>query len=857
MFAFLAFALSLTGALANSGEVRQIYLAGTFPIQGSDGWQGGQACLPAAQLALEDVNKSPDLLPGYHLNLAAKDDMCDSGRGAYALYELIYKDPKKVMILSGCSTVCTTLAEAASQWNLLTVCYGASSPALSNRDRFPTLFRTHPSATVHNPTRVTVFKKYNWIRISVIQEAEEVFATTMDDLEQLAKEENIEIFNRQIFKDDPKAAIQNLKRQDSRIIVGLFYAKTARKVLCEIYLQGMFGPKYVWFFIGWYEDDWFKRKSILKEEGIICTQAQMIQAAEGHFTTEALMWNQNREEVTASGRTVAEFNHALLDKLNEDIRYKNMMAKSIMPEGYLEAPLAYDAVWATALALNKTAELLEAEGMTLDDYTYDNKGIANIMQKSMQAVKFLGISGWVAFSEETGDRMAWTKIEQLINQKYEVVGYYDQSTNNLTWNLDEKGEELVVWSGGKPPQDRTIILPDLQSVSAGLYLPLLGVSLLGIVMALVLLAVNNKFNYRRIIMYSHPSCNNLILTGIMLCLLATIPLGMDIQMVSDAMFPVVCATPKWLLNLGFSLGYGAMFTKIWRVHRIATHTKAKGEDKIKYIGKKPLIQTPVVPWKLWSIVACLVGGDAVFLSLWQIIDPLHKQIHKFDTYESPNNEEDVKYEPQVWVCRSDYHNIWLGITYAYKGLLLILGLFLAYETRSVKVKQINDSRLVGMSIYNVSVLCIITAPVSLVIADKPNATFAFVALANVFCCYLSMALVFVPKVLFIMRHPGHDPREREDDDERKRLEQETKLKLILKENEDLQKSISDKDYKIGLLKKHLELRREEEEKLRLQHSKNGNCRLRSTDLSRQESLRGITVLRGPLPGSATNAESYL
>ena len=42
-----------------------------------------------------------------------------------------------------------------------------------------------------------------------------------------------------------------------------------------------------------------------------------------------------------------------------------------------------------------------------------------------------------------------------------------------------------------------------------------------------------------------------------------------------------------------------------------------------------------------------------------------------------------------------------------------------------------------------------------------------------------------------MRHPGHDPREREDDDERKRLEQETKLKLILKENEELQKSISD------------------------------------------------------------------
>ena len=35
-----------------------------------------------------------------------------------------------------------------------------------------------------------------------------------------------------------------------------------------------------------------------------------------------------------------------------------------------------------------------------------------------------------------------------------------------------------------------------------------------------------------------------------------------ILQVSDAMFPAVCAFPKWLLNLGFSLGYGSMFTKV-------------------------------------------------------------------------------------------------------------------------------------------------------------------------------------------------------------------------------------------------------------------------------------------------------
>ena len=93
------------------------------------------------------------------------------------MYDLLYNQPQKVILLAGCSTVCTTVAEAAKMWNLVTVCYGASSPALSNRKRFPTLFRTHPSATVHNPTRIKVFQKFKWTKIAILQEAEEVFST--------------------------------------------------------------------------------------------------------------------------------------------------------------------------------------------------------------------------------------------------------------------------------------------------------------------------------------------------------------------------------------------------------------------------------------------------------------------------------------------------------------------------------------------------------------------------------------------------------------------------------------------------------------------------------------------------------
>jgi gamma-aminobutyric acid type B receptor len=51
-----------------------------------------------------------------------------------------------------------------------------------------------------------------------------------------------------------------------------------------------------------------------------------------------------------------------------------------------------------------------------------------------------------------------------------------------------------------------------------------------------------------------------------------------------------------------------------------------------------------------------------------------------------------------------------------------------------------------MSIYNVVVLCLITAPVSLVISSQADASFAFVTAALAFCCFISMALIFLPKV---------------------------------------------------------------------------------------------------------------
>ena len=51
-----------------------LHIGGVFPMESDGGgWAGGRACLPAVQMALEDVNKRMDILDNYELVLHYHD----------------------------------------------------------------------------------------------------------------------------------------------------------------------------------------------------------------------------------------------------------------------------------------------------------------------------------------------------------------------------------------------------------------------------------------------------------------------------------------------------------------------------------------------------------------------------------------------------------------------------------------------------------------------------------------------------------------------------------------------------------------------------------------------------------------
>ena len=46
---------------------------------------------------------------------------CMPGLGTKVLYQLLYDKPTKIMVLTGCSSVSTFVAQAANMWNLIVV----------------------------------------------------------------------------------------------------------------------------------------------------------------------------------------------------------------------------------------------------------------------------------------------------------------------------------------------------------------------------------------------------------------------------------------------------------------------------------------------------------------------------------------------------------------------------------------------------------------------------------------------------------------------------------------------------------------------------------------------------------------
>ena len=98
------------------------------------------------------------------------------------------------------------------------------------------------------------------------------------------------------------------------------------------------------------------------------------------------------------------------------------------------------------------------------------------------------------------------------------------------------------------------------------------------------------------------------------------------------------------------------------------------------------------------------------------------------------------------MCTSEGSHIWLPVLFAYKGIILLVGLFLAFETRKVKIKSLNDSRFIAMSVYGTVIVSVTLTPIGFLLQHFPNAQYGIIGIMILTSISLILGLIFVTKV---------------------------------------------------------------------------------------------------------------
>lgn len=779
-------------------DVRKtVYVLGLFELTGScEAAKGGRAERAAARMAIEDVNER-GVIPGYRLEMYDNDTRCDSGAAINAFFHAIYRKQQMTMLLgTSSSEVTERLAKVVSHWGVLQISFGSLSSVLSDRAGFPLFFRTVAPDSSHNAARVAFLKRFRWHAVATLHEDDELYALAINELLTQLDGANIAVSaSESVTRNDFLEQIQELKNRDSRIIIGSFSRHMARKIFCEVYKQGMYGAEFQWIVPGGLGEWWL-------DPGPSDCSADQLRAAADNLITVAAYTGRLPSHTSVSGLQMDAFWQKLSVELEDELRSSGATPLPAGGAGHGgHVTQAYDAVWTVALAL-RTAELLWRKAdlnVTLSDYRYEKllpdtgggsrygwnatteppqkqeRRMANFFDRIISRLRFNGISGPLSFSGS--DRVGITEFQQNQGGVLRKVALYIPDSETLDFSCFKCSP--IIWKDGEPPVGRRIIKLSVATIQRSVFVSVSVLAVFGMLLAVAFLAFNLCYRRSKYIKLSSPKLNNMTVVGCLLVYLAIVVLGLDHGTLgSDTHFAVFCTVRAFLLSGGFSLAFGAIFIKTYRVHHIFVRASS-GVIKNKLLQDQQLI----------ALVCVLVLIDCAIVTLWVTFDPMERTMRSLTMQVSglpypldatgqlrysdlklhaenagnrlprsiSRSERDVVYVPQREQCYSEHMAKWLGALYIYKGLLLVVGCYMAWETRNVQIPALNDSQYIGLSVYNAVITsALVVALANVISAERYTLTYALVGTLIFVSTTTTLCLLFLPKIHAIMNNAEAD-----------------------------------------------------------------------------------------------------
>ena len=618
-------------------------------------WRDGPQVSVALEIAKEDINNRTDILLDYQIELIHGNSGCEYTTKAYeAILNNVYSSSTGVVGIIGpgysSASIAMTTLSSRKELSLITV-HGGSSPILSDRTQRPYALGTLGSSEAFAIVGVQIMQKHNWRRVGIIfEEARLLYSATAARIGEILSELNsttldttaltISGFVFPVY--DSFIPLNVIVDEGLRVNLLLTSVPATQRIICLAFHRGMVYPKYQWVITSnTFEEVAKDIEFYFEGQEYNCSAAEMQEIA----LNRTLFFNFRLTPLNES----APSNYSKISFKKYDRIYRSKLEDYNLTYS-IWTTYFYDALWAWAVVLDR----LSQRGLDLTKFRYGNTSLSNMVLEEFYRLDFEGVSGRIKFNNDSGLLTRPSSVFQVVNSTAQLVAIYDDNGLTMLTSLD-------------PILDH---FPDQFGIeiNRALLAVFIAIILFQLIALIILHILSIKYRHVPSVKASSLKLNQLLYIGYYLFTITLLLYIANVgyELFDDEVTVVMCNIQWfWLFPISFTLTFGTVAVRTWRLHRIFTHYLNPGH----FIADHYLV----------AFVFILLGVDVLFGTLWVAIDPQQLVITRF-----PQIEGVIKYNVLMRLCVNS--NQWwsFGLVFGYKLTLMTIVLVLAFITRNIK-----------------------------------------------------------------------------------------------------------------------------------------------------------------------------
>ncbi|XP_043558912.1 extracellular calcium-sensing receptor-like [Chiloscyllium plagiosum] len=228
--------------------------------------------------AIEEINRSKTLLPNISLGYEIYDDCSISAIAAKAALALVNgeqelieypecKGSSNVAAILGCETSTSSIAAARTvgTFGIPMISYFSTCSCLSDKQEYPTFFRTIPSDKYQSKLLAELVKTFGWNWIGTVRSNTEYGNFGMRTFIEEAQKIGVCIaYSESFYRTDPAEKIskivQVMKEATTKVVVGFLQSGDMRVLIKEILRQNVTGIQWIG------SEGWLTEDILLPEE---------------------------------------------------------------------------------------------------------------------------------------------------------------------------------------------------------------------------------------------------------------------------------------------------------------------------------------------------------------------------------------------------------------------------------------------------------------------------------------------------------------------------------------------------------------------------------------------------------------